>query len=189
MSDPPTLGVSNFLLENGCPSPKLHLTCIFNHFLRPLAACSDDATLRLLAKFATRRPAGKGFQAGLSFVYNLSNSRRKFLWLRTLRNWGTERVPKDLRAGWLRTMPTGSPHLGRVLTRRVAKRRMRATRGGIFLLILSLPRNGGTKAPPRTRKPTARTTMVGFSIQSLFNSLLNHFQRADLALAALEARP
>ena len=66
---------------------------------------------------------------------------------------------------------------------------MRATRGGIFLLILSLPRNGGTKAPPRTRKPTARATMVGFSIQSLFNSLLNHFQRADLALAALEARP
>ena len=47
MSDHPTLGVSNFLLENGCPSPKLHPTCIFNHFLRPLAARSDDATLQL----------------------------------------------------------------------------------------------------------------------------------------------
>src|SRR5215469_14592340 len=83
-------------------------------------------------KICNQKAAGKGFQAGLSFVYNLSNSRRKFLWLRTLRNWGTERVPKDLRAGRLRTMPAGSPHFGRVLTRRVGKRRMRAIRGSTF---------------------------------------------------------
>src|SRR5262245_16233686 len=30
-----------------CRSPKLYLACIFNHFLRPPAAHSDDATLRL----------------------------------------------------------------------------------------------------------------------------------------------
>jgi hypothetical protein len=41
VSDPPTLGVSNFLLENVGPSPKLHPACIFNHLLRPLAVRSD----------------------------------------------------------------------------------------------------------------------------------------------------
>src|SRR5262249_4088300 len=30
-----------------CPSPKPYPACIFNHFLRPPAARSDDATLRL----------------------------------------------------------------------------------------------------------------------------------------------
>src|SRR5215831_4807922 len=33
--------------RSSCPSPKPYPACIFNHFLRPPAARSDDATLRL----------------------------------------------------------------------------------------------------------------------------------------------
>jgi hypothetical protein len=34
-------------INRGCPSPKHHPACLFNDFLRPPAARSDDATLRL----------------------------------------------------------------------------------------------------------------------------------------------
>jgi hypothetical protein len=71
---------------------------------------------------------------------------------------------------------------------------MRGTRGGISSADMIDDRRRGTVGRKRrqdVRKPTdgTWTSTVGFSIQSLFNSLSNHLLRADLARAALEARP
>ncbi len=45
------------------------------------------------------KPAGEGIPSRPSLAYNLSNSQWYIQWLRTLRNRGTERVPKRSRAG------------------------------------------------------------------------------------------
>jgi hypothetical protein len=45
------------------------------------------------------RPAGEGIPSRPSLAYNLSNSQWYIQWLRTLRNRGTERVPKRSKAG------------------------------------------------------------------------------------------
>src|SRR6266540_1849706 len=49
---------------DACPSPKLYPACIFNHFLRPPAARSDDAILRLRrSQSPVRTPAPASLSA------------------------------------------------------------------------------------------------------------------------------
>jgi hypothetical protein len=54
-------------------------------------------------------PAGIGRE--LEPVYNLSNSQWYIQWLRTLRNRGAERLPKDRKAGQRRSSLAGFFHI------------------------------------------------------------------------------
>jgi hypothetical protein len=58
-------------------------------------------------------PAGIGRELGS--VYNLFNSQWYIQWLRTLRNRGAERIPKDRKAGQRRSSLTGFFHIAKNL--------------------------------------------------------------------------
>src|SRR5215472_1462135 len=97
-----------------CPSPKLHPACIFNHFLMPPAARSDDATLRLRrSQSPVRAPAAASLSAPahpctkINVFWNGSSKRgnsSKFGvdGLRRERLHG-----RDTRGGWNRSVSRG----------------------------------------------------------------------------------